>query len=157
MEKLPWYEQSVEEVSARLSTDASNGLSSGEVKSRLEKYGLNELEQKRYNPFSNVSCPAEGLYGYHSAGSQSGIPPGREVVDSLVIIGIVIVNAVLGVVQEYRAGKALEALKKMSAPNAKVIRDGKELLVPASELVPGDLVFWKRGLHTGRCQADIFC
>jgi magnesium-transporting ATPase (P-type) len=78
LEKLPWYEQSIEEVSANLGTDPSNGLSPGEVKLRLEKYGSNELEHKKDTTgFSNVSRPAEGLYGYHSAGSQSGIHSGR--------------------------------------------------------------------------------
>ncbi|MGI6141366.1 MAG: cation-translocating P-type ATPase [Caldicoprobacterales bacterium] len=146
MEKLPWYEQSVEEVSARLSTDASNGLSSGEVKSRLEKYGLNELEQKKDTTLFQMFLAQlkDYMVIILLAASLVSLLVG-EVVDSLVIIGIVIVNAVLGVVQEYRAGKALEALKKMSAPNAKVIRDGKELLVPASELVPGDLVILETG------------
>ena len=146
MNRLPWHEQSIEEVSANLGTDANNGLSSGEISARLEKYGPNELKQEKgKNVFQML---LEQLKDYMViillAASLVSLLV-NEVVDSLVIISIVLINAVLGVVQEYRASKALEALKKMSAPNAKVIRDGRELSVPASELVPGDLVLLETG------------
>jgi Ca2+-transporting ATPase len=146
MEKLPWYEQSIEEVSANLATDPSNGLSSDEVKSRLERYGPNELEHKEGASILQmfIAQLKDYMVIILLAASLVSLLV-NEVVDALVIIGIVIINAVLGVVQEYRAGRALEALKKMSAPNAKVIRDGKELSVPAIELVPGDLVVLETG------------
>ena len=68
-----------------------------------------------------------------------------EISDSIVIIAIVIVNAVLGVVQEEKAEKAMEALKKMSAPNARALRSGHIETVPAKNLVPGDVVFIEAG------------
>ncbi|MGI6526603.1 MAG: cation-translocating P-type ATPase [Caldicoprobacterales bacterium] len=146
MEKLPWYEQSIEEVSANLNTNPSTGLTPGEVKLRLEKYGSNELEHKEGPGVLQmlVAQLKDYMVIILLAASLVSILV-NEVVDALVIIGIVIINAVLGVVQEYRAGKALEALQKMSAPNAKVIRDGKELSVPARELVPGDLAVLETG------------
>lgn len=146
MEKLPWYEQSIEEVSANLNTSPSTGLTPGEVKLRLEKYGPNELEHKEGPGVLQmlIAQLKDYMVIILLAASLVSILV-NEVVDALVIIGIVIINAVLGVVQEYRAGKALEALQKMSAPNAKVIRDGKELSVPARELVPGDLAVLETG------------
>jgi Ca2+-transporting ATPase len=146
LEKLPWYEQSIEEVSANLNTNPSTGLTPGEVKLRLEKYGSNELEHKEGPGVLQmlVAQLKDYMVIILLAASLVSILV-NEVVDALVIIGIVIINAVLGVVQEYRAGKALEALQKMSAPNAKVIRDGKELSVPARELVPGDLAVLETG------------
>ena len=134
--KRPWYEQSVEEVSRNLSTDPEKGLSPDEARARLEKYGPNELEQKKSTTVFQMflSQLKDYMVIILIAASLVSLLVG-EVVDSLVIIGIVIINAVLGVVQEYRAGKALEALKKMSAPNAKVIRGGHELSIPVSELV----------------------
>ncbi|HHY81733.1 MAG TPA: cation-translocating P-type ATPase [Clostridiales bacterium] len=146
MDKLPWHEQSIQEVSANLNTDTSNGLTSEEARLRLEKYGPNELEHKEGTGIFQMFI--EQLKDYMVliliAASLVSILV-KEVVDSIVIIGIVIINAVLGVVQEYRANKALEALKKMSAPHAKVIRDGKEAAIPAAELVPGDLVILETG------------
>jgi len=146
LEKRPWYEQSVEEVSRNLSTDPEKGLSPDEARARLEKYGPNELEQKKSTTVFQMflSQLKDYMVIILIAASLVSLLVG-EVVDSLVIIGIVIINAVLGVVQEYRAGKALEALKKMSAPNAKVIRGGHELSIPVSELVPGDLVILETG------------
>ena len=113
MEKRPWYEQSVEEVSRNLSTDPEKGLSPDEARARLEKYGPNELEQKKSTTVFQMflSQLKDYMVIILIAASLVSLLVG-EVVDSLVIIGIVIINAVLGVVQEYRAGKALEALKK---------------------------------------------
>jgi Ca2+-transporting ATPase len=146
MEKTPWYQRSVHEVSGELNTNAQAGLTSHEAKRRLEQYGLNELAQKK--GVSVFQMFLEQLKDYMVliliAASVVSILVG-EATDSIVIIGIVIINAVLGVAQEYRAGKALEALKKMSAPNAKVIRDGEPVTIPARELVPGDVVVLETG------------
>ena len=68
-----------------------------------------------------------------------------ETVDALIILAIVIASAALGFTQEYRSEKAVEALKRMTAPTAIVLRDGKEIKVPASQLVPGDIIL----LYTG--------
>lgn len=146
MENSSWYQQSVTQVCQTLNTDTETGLTSGEVKQRLEKYGPNELAHKEGTGILRMFI--EQLKDYMVIiliiASIVSIIVG-EVTDSLVIIGIVIVNACLGVIQEYRAGKALEALKKMSAPNAKVIRDGEPVTIPAVDLVPGDIVVLETG------------
>jgi len=146
LEKLPWYRQSIEETCKALGTDPTAGLKSEEVRSRLEKYGPNELAHKEgpgiFRMF--VEQLKDFMVIILIIASIISIAI-NEVTDSLVIIGIVIVNAVLGVIQEYRAGKALEALKKMSAPNAKVIRDGQTQTIPAGGLVPGDVVLLETG------------
>jgi P-type Ca2+ transporter type 2C len=146
LSKPLWYQQSVEEVCQSLNTSVKIGLQADEAKLRLEKHGLNELAHKEGPGI--LSMFFEQLKDYMVmiliiASIVSAIV--GEVTDSLVIIGIVIINACLGVFQEYRAGKALEALKKMSAPNAKVIRDGEPLTIPSADLVPGDIVILETG------------
>lgn len=146
VEKRPWYQLSVEETSKELGTDAKKGLSSAEAQERLAKYGANELAHKegpsvlqmfleQFKDFMIIILIVASIVSMLVG----------EVVDSFVIIGIVILNACLGVFQEYRAGKAMEALKKMSAPNAKVIRDGKIQTIAAVDLVPGDLAILETG------------
>jgi Ca2+-transporting ATPase len=146
LEKLPWYQQSVKETVKALNTDLTAGLTSEEVKSRIEKYGPNELVQEKGSSILQMLLAQLKDYMVIILIIASLVSMALgEVTDSIVIIGIVIINAILGVVQEYRAGKALEALKKMSAPNATVIRDGKTSSIPAAELVPGDLVIIETG------------
>lgn len=146
MESKLCYQKSSETVSKELSTNLSRGLASCEAAKRLEQHGHNELSQKKGPGI--LSMLLDQLKDYMVIiliiASIVSILVG-EVTDSMVIIGIVILNACLGVFQEYRAGKALEALKRMSAPNAKVIRDGETLTIPARELVPGDLVVLETG------------
>lgn len=146
MDNLPRYQQSVDALCSELNTHAEQGLSTAEAAKRLEQYGPNELQQKK--GISIFQMFLEQLKDYMVIiliiASLISIFVG-EVVDSIVIIGIVIINACLGVFQEYRAGKALEALKKLSAPNASVIRDGEPVIIPARELVPGDLVSLETG------------
>lgn len=146
LEKVNWYSLEMQEVSSKLNTDLEKGISSELAKERLKTYGYNELTGKSgptiwqmlLSQFQDFLVLI--LIGASLVSALIG-----EVTDSLVIILIVILNAVLGVVQEFRANKALEALKKMAAPEAKVIRDGKITEIPARELVPGDLVILEAG------------
>ncbi len=146
MEKFPWYERSVGEISADLGVNPEKGLSSNEIAARREKYGSNELEHRKGPGVLQMffAQMKDAMVIILVIASVLSILV-KEVADALIIIGIVIVNAILGVVQEYRAGKAMEALQKMSAPNAKVIRDGKEVSIPSIDLVPGDLVVLETG------------
>lgn len=146
MERINWYLLENEEVSSKLSTDLEKGLSSELAKERLKSHGYNELISKEgptiwqmlLSQFQDFLVLI--LIGASLVSALIG-----EVTDSVVIILIVVLNATLGVVQEFKANKALEALKKMAAPEAKVIRDGKIIEIPARELVPGDLVILEAG------------
>lgn len=148
-----YYQQSIGEVVQHTKTDLRTGLSSSEVKKRLAEVGLNQLEEKKgrtpWNMFLDqfkdvlvlillVSALVSFLLG--------------EVSDAVVIAIILILNATLGVVQEYKAEKSLAALKKMAAPNALVIRDGKQIKIEAAQLVPGDIVLLESG---DRIPADL--
>jgi len=140
------YKLPSEEVARRLKSHFENGLTAEEAKKRLKKYGYNELATKEgptiWERF--LEQFKDFLVLILIAASIVSIIVG-EVTDSIVILIIVVLNAILGVVQESKAGKALEALKKMAAPQASVIRNGKRQEIPARELVPGDVVILETG------------
>ena len=146
MAQAVWHAIEAAEVLKELGTDTHQGLTEGEVKSRLEKYGYNELKKEEkispitlfFNQFKNIliiilliAIVLSALVG--------------EVVDAAIIGVIVVFCAVLGFVQEYRAGRALEALKKMLSPTITALRGGKEEEVPSKELVPGDILLLEAG------------
>lgn len=136
-----WYKQSKEEVFSSLETDPHLGLTKDEVSLRLEKYGTNELrEEKKKSFFSKVIAQFSDFLILILIGAAVVSIAVGETKDAIVILAIVVVNALLGIYQEGKAEKALDALKKMASPNAKVIRDGHIEIVPASTLVPGDIV-----------------
>jgi P-type Ca2+ transporter type 2C len=142
----------VADVAAHLETSPSSGLSNKEAARRLAAYGPNELEaadviapwQILLAQFKNVLI----LILLVAVGLSAVLGHATE---AAVISVIVVFAAVLGFVQEYRAERAIEALRQMAAPNATVVRDGKEDDVPARELVPGDVVLLRAG---DRASAD---
>lgn len=122
------------------------GLSQVEAQERLNRYGLNELRKERKSSPVKMFLQqfADVLIIILLAAISLSIAIG-EWLDALVIIAIVLATAILGFVQEFRSEKAVEVLKKMVAPTAIVVREGKEAKVPASNIVPGDILF----LYTG--------
>ncbi|CQR73386.1 Calcium-transporting ATPase 1 [Sporomusa ovata DSM 2662] len=144
--KKQWHQLSSEQVVAELNSDLEHGLSSTEVAKRLAQYGYNELQEKASEPlwkkFFNQF--KDFLVVILIVASLISLSVG-EVTDSLVIITIVLLNAALGVFQEAKAEKALEALKKMNAPSSKVIRNGKTATIPSRELLPGDIILLDAG------------
>lgn len=146
MENKKWYALRSTEAAEILNTSLSEGLSSETAQQRLKEFGYNELVGKKGPTLFEMFLDQfkDFLVIILIVASLISILIG-EVIDSLVIIFIVILNAVLGVVQEYKANKALDALKKMAAPEAKVIRDSMVQVIPARELVPGDLVLLEAG------------
>jgi P-type Ca2+ transporter type 2C len=141
-----WHNLDVDEVTARLDTSTSSGLTSGEAARRLAQFGPNELEAARaagpwkllLDQFRNVLI----LILLVAVGLSIVLGHATE---AIVIAVIVLFAAVLGFVQEYRAERAIEALRRMAAPTATVIRDGREADVPAREVVPGDLLVLRAG------------
>jgi Ca2+-transporting ATPase len=147
------YRLSTAEVLARLMSDAANGLSESEAARRLREYGLNQLEAKPPVPgwkkflaqFKDplvllmivatiISLIAWALEGF------PGFP-----FEAFVIVAIVVLNAVIGYIQESRAEQAVAALQKMTSAHATVMRGGKQLSVPSAKLVPGDILLIEEG------------
>ena len=154
---IKWHNLSVSQVAARLETDLQHGLSSAQVTQRRAEFGPNELAEKprpsflarlwaQLNDFLImiliVSAIVSAIIGWNEYRHSGAV---TEFIDAIAIMAIVILNAVLGLVQEGRAEQALASLKKMAAPNATVIRDGRQQVIPAAELVPGDLVILETG------------
>ncbi len=133
--------RSIECVVEKLGTDASSGITEAEAASRLERFGRNELEGEKGTPFivKLLNQFKDFLILILIVAAIISAALG-EIFDASIILAIVVINAFLGAIQENRAEKALEALKKMSAPFARVKRGGEVLEIPAAELVPGDLV-----------------
>lgn len=143
---MEWYKITIEEIKDKLNTNEKNGLSHLETKNRLEKYGPNELKEdgKRSLLSKILAQFKDFLVIILIFASIISFIVGEKV-DAIVILAIVIVNALLGLYQEGRAEKALDALKKMTSPNAKVIRNSTGTMVPANSLVPGDIVLLDAG------------
>jgi Ca2+-transporting ATPase len=136
----------IAEVEALLDTSASQGLSDTDAAERLARFGPNQLREKKgrspvgqfFDQFKDFM-----IWVLMGAALVSGFL--GEWVDAVAIIAIVILNAAMGFVQEYRAEKSLAALKRLSSPSSKVIRDGDYRVVPSSTIVPGDLVELEAG------------
>ena len=146
-----WFNQTVDETISNLKTDVENGLSIEEVRKRQEEYGLNELKAKKkkslfikfLEQFKDfmiivliISAIVSGIVG---------VAEGEGITDTIIILAVVLVNAIIGVAQENKAEKSLEALQKLSSHVAKVMRNGKLEVIPSKELVPGDIVILDTG------------
>ena len=136
----------IDEVVAALQAHVEHGLTTKEARSRLEKFGPNELTEKPRPGFLALLCDQFNNYLVIILIIAALIALALgEWVDSVAIMCIVVLNAVVGVIQESKAEQALAALKKMSAPNAQAIRDGHQITLPGRELVAGDLVLLEAG------------
>ena len=146
------YLASAEDVLAAQSSNAETGLSAAEAASRLASVGPNKLDEEEKTPmwkrfFEQMADPMVIMLLVAAAISViTGFIQGEpEWADAAIILSVVILNSVLGVVQEAKSEQALEALQEMSAAQSKVIRDGKLVHLPSSELVPGDIVLLEAG------------
>ena len=142
-----------ETVVKNLESDMINGLTSEQVKQRQEKYGKNKLKEKKKKSWLSrfgeqfkdamiIILIIAALVSFVIACIEKNP---SEFFEPALILLIVILNAVMGVMQESKAEKALDALKNMSAPHARVIRDGKESVISAEDLVPGDIIVLEAG------------
>lgn len=146
------YLATVEDVLGEQSSNADAGLSSAEASSRLASVGPNKLKEEEKTPlwkrfFEQMADPMVIMLIVAAAisaitGTIQGEP---EWADVVIILAVVIINSVLGVVQEAKSEQALEALQQMSAAQSKVIRDGKLVHLPSADLVPGDIVLLEAG------------
>jgi Ca2+-transporting ATPase len=155
-----WYTLGVQQTLENLATSATQGLTSAEIKARRQRYGANEIQegagrnawQILLDQFKNVMllmliavaivAGALDLFRMRTGGLEPGTVPFK---DTIAIFAIVILNGLLGYVQESRAEKALAALKKLASPKVQVIRDGDRQEVNAASLVPGDIVLMEAG------------
>ena len=147
------YQQPIDEVLAALGTDARRGLSEGEAQARLKRYGKNELTAEKPIPrwrkflahFQDVLVILLLIATLISAGlwlheRESALP-----YEAIAIFAIVLLNAVMGYIQESRAEQAVAALRQMSAAHANVIRDGARQSITATEVAPGDIILIEEG------------
>ena len=151
MEKENWFNKEIKQVENDLNTNIEKGLSNEEVIKRREKYGLNQLQtakkktllQRFLDQFKDFSIIVLIIAAIVSG--AVGIAKNEGITDTIIILIVVIVNAIIGVSQEAKAEKSLEALQKLTDHASKVIRNGEVTVVPAKELVPGDIVVLDTG------------
>lgn len=147
-----WYKMTKDEVIKKLNTSIQTGLSDFEVERRIKEVGQNKLAEakkpslfikfiKQFNNFMIIIL----IFAAIISAIISYIQKTNEYIDSIIIIVIVILNSIMGVIQESKAEKALEALKKLSAPNAKVKRNGQVRIIPCEKIVPGDYIILETG------------
>ncbi len=143
--RMNWYTKEIEEIYQTLNS-TSYGLSYAEAKRRLEEDGLNELKaKKRKTPLIMILNQFKDLLIIILIISAIIAGTLGKPIDSLAILAIVVLNAIIGFLQEYKAERAIEALKKLSTPFTTVIREGKATTIPANELVTGDIVLLEAG------------
>ncbi|HIR85504.1 MAG TPA: cation-translocating P-type ATPase [Candidatus Galloscillospira excrementavium] len=145
-EKVLWHTMGQDEVLQKLDTSGKDGLTAAEAAKRLEKFGPNALAEGKKKTVLQVFLGQfkDLLVIILIAAALISMATG-EVESTIVIFAVLILNAVLGTVQHFKAEKSLESLKAMSAPSAKVIRDGRRQELPSHDIVPGDLVELEAG------------
>lgn len=150
---MNWWQMETREAARRLETDEKQGLTSQMAAERLAQKGRNELAETggKKSLFWRFLAQFDDFMILLLLGAAvvsvviSRLSGENDVLDAVMILGIVVLNAALGLFQESKAEKALEALKKMAAPHARVIRDGIVREIPAAEVVPGDLLLLETG------------
>jgi Ca2+-transporting ATPase len=141
-----YYQQSVETVLRELATDANRGLSTSEVEKRVKQFGANRLaEPSRPSLLVNFLRQFQDFMVMVLIGATLISALLGETADALAILAIILCNAFLGFIQEYKAERSLEALHELVAPTCVVLRDGRETEIEAAGLVPGDIVFLASG------------
>ena len=146
-----WFNKETKNVMNELNSNLEKGLTDEQVKAAREKYGFNELEAKKkktllvkfleqFKDFMIIVLIIAAIIS-----GVVGVAEGEGITDTIIILVVVVVNAIIGVAQENKAEKSLEALQKLSAHASKVIRDGKIIVVPSRDLVPGDIVVLDTG------------
>lgn len=151
MEEKKWFNKDVQEIEKELETNINSGLTNEEVSKKREKYGLNELKaakkkslfQRFLEQFKDFSVIILIIAAIVSG--VVGVAENEGITDTIIILIVVLVNAIIGVVQESKAEKSLEALQKLTDHASKVIRNGKITVIPAKELVVGDIVVLDTG------------
>lgn len=147
------YSRELPELLDELKTDADAGLTDVQAEERIQKYGENKLQEKKkktnlqrfaeqFKDVMIVILLAAAAVSFAIAVHEGD---GGEFFEPVLILAIVVANAVMGMLQEGKAEKAMDALKSLSAPHAKVMRNGKEELLEASRLVPGDIIRLEAG------------
>ena len=147
-----YHNKTIKETASLLGTDIKTGLTTEEAKRRLQIYGKNELRRKKkkgvvirffeqFNDFMILILLAAAAVSFITSLMQGD----ADITEPVIILAIVVLNALLGVIQEKRAEKSLEALKKLSSPHARVMRSSNTLTLNASEVVPGDILIISAG------------
>ena len=147
-----YHNITISDTAEKLKTDIKNGLTNEEARNRLKEYGKNELKEKKkknifikfleqFNDFMIIILLAAAAISFFTSILQGD----ADITEPLIILAIVVLNALLGVIQEKRAEKSLEALKKLSSPHACVLRGGREHNISAANVVPGDILIISAG------------
>lgn len=143
-----WFSKTSNEIIQQLNTDLNEGLSSEEAAKRLNEFGANKLKAKPKKTILQLFFAQINdilIYILLGAAVLSAIM--KDYNEAIIILIVVLINAVVGVVQESKAEKALEALKKLSTPKAVVKRDGELKEIPSEEVVPGDIIILDAGRY----------
>ncbi|MFH7319694.1 cation-transporting P-type ATPase [Desulfurivibrio sp. D14AmB] len=141
-----WYELTAQQAVEQLKVDPASGLDGAEWQQRRERHGANILTPpRRKGPLLRFLLQFHNVLIYVLLGAAVVTMLMRHWLDAGVIFGVVVVNALIGFIQEGKAERALEAIRNMLSQQAMVLREGKRALIPAEELVPGDIVFLQSG------------
>ncbi len=141
-----WWQLDAEKAAGLLDSDLSTGLTSEQAADKLQRFGYNRIEGKKGpSPLAIFLAQFEDFIIWVLIGAAIVSGFLQEWVDALAIIAIVVLNAILGFIQEYRAEKSLAALRKLASPTSKVIRNGQHAVISSFELVPGDIIELEAG------------
>ena len=143
---VPWHALTVDEVLKRLTTSTENGLAVGEASTRLQKYGPNRLPAgKKRGALMRFISQFNNILVYVLLGAGFTKMMLGLWIDASIILGVVILNGLLGFIQEGKAEKALDSIRNMLSAEARTLRGGEARMIPAEQLVPGDIVLLESG------------